>query len=49
MGRSVTQKLRQRIDMQEMDCPQGRVLVFHTPLGPRGDAIKYEGKGKNGV
>jgi ATP-dependent DNA helicase RecG len=40
---SLTQKLRQRIDIQEMDCSQGRVLVFHAPPRPRGDAIEYEG------
>ena len=39
----LTQKLRQRIDIQEMDCSQGRVLVFHAPPRPRGDAIEYEG------
>ena len=40
---SLAQKLRQRIDVQEMDCPQGRVLVFHAPSRPRGDAVEYEG------
>jgi ATP-dependent DNA helicase RecG len=40
---SLTQKLRQRIDIQEMELPQGRVLIFHVPARPRGDAIEYEG------
>ena len=40
---SFTQKLGQRIDIQEMDCPQGRVLVFHVPPRPCGDAIEYDG------
>lgn len=40
---SITQKLRLRIEIQEMQCPQGRVLVFHAPSRPRGDAIEYEG------
>src|SRR3990167_9088642 len=40
---SLTQKMHQRIDIQEMNCPQGRVLVFHAPPRPRGDAIEYEG------
>jgi ATP-dependent DNA helicase RecG len=40
---SLTQKLHQRIDIQEMDCSQRRVLVFHAPSRPRGDAIEYEG------
>jgi ATP-dependent DNA helicase RecG len=40
---SLTQKLRQRIDIQEMELPRGRVLIFHAPARPRGDAIEYEG------
>ncbi|MGB7978110.1 MAG: RNA-binding domain-containing protein [Chlamydiales bacterium] len=39
----LTQKLRLRVEVQEMECPQGRVLVFHVPPRPRGDAIEYEG------
>lgn len=40
---SLTQKLRQRIDVQEMNYPQGRVLIFHVSPRPRGDAVEYEG------
>ena len=40
---SLTQKLRLRIDIQEINCQQGRVLIFHAPPRPRGDAIEYEG------
>ena len=40
---SLTQKLRLRIDIQEINCQQGRVLIFHVPSRPRGDAIEYEG------
>jgi ATP-dependent DNA helicase RecG len=40
---SLAQKLRQRIDVEEVDSLQGRVLVFHAPPRPRGDAIEYEG------
>lgn len=39
----LTQKLRQRIEIQEMDFSPGRVLVFHVPSRPRGEAIEYEG------
>jgi ATP-dependent DNA helicase RecG len=40
---TLAQKLRQRIDLQEVNSPQGRVLIFHAPARPRGDAIEYEG------
>lgn len=40
---SLAQKLRQRIDIQEMAFPQGRVLIFYAPARPRGDSIEYEG------
>lgn len=39
---SLAQKLRQRIDIQEMEFPQGRVLIFHAPARPRGDAIEKD-------
>lgn len=40
---NLAQKLRQRIDVQEMEFRQERVLIFHAPARPRGDAIEYEG------
>ena len=40
---SLTQKLRQRIDIQEMTSPQGRILIFHIPPRPQGDAVEYDG------
>lgn len=40
---SLTQKLRLRIEICEMEYPQGRVLIFQVPPRPIGDAIEYEG------
>lgn len=40
---SLTQKLRQRVDVHEIYCSQRRVLIFHAHPRQRGDAIEYEG------
>lgn len=40
---SLTQKLHQRIDIQEISCLEGRMLIFQVSPRPRGDAIEYEG------
>ena len=38
------QKLKFRVDVQELNHPQGRVLVFHAPSRPTGDAYDYNGE-----
>ncbi|HJU82856.1 MAG TPA: ATP-binding protein [Holophagaceae bacterium] len=36
-------KLRFRVDVEELQHPEGRVLVFHIPPRPLGTAYTYEG------
>lgn len=37
------ERLHLRIDVQELQHPNGRVLVFHVPSRPRGVPIEYQG------
>jgi len=41
--RSLSEKLRLRVDFQEIRHPNGRVLVFEVPTRPIGIPIKYDG------
>lgn len=38
------QQLKFRVDVQELEHPQGRVLIFHIPSRPTGDAYDYKGE-----
>ena len=40
----IFQKLGFRVDIEEVNHPDGRVLVFHIPSRPRGTAYHFEGK-----
>ena len=40
----VLQKLRFRVDIEEVDHPEGRVLVFDIPPRPQGTAYDLDGK-----
>lgn len=37
-------KLRFRVEVEEVSHPDGRVLVFHVPSRPRGTAYSFEGQ-----
>ena len=40
----LTDRLRLRIDVEEINHPNGRVLVFHVPSRPIGTPVHYEGR-----
>lgn len=44
MSETVFNKLGFRVDIEEVDHPDGRVLVFHIPSRPRGSAFHLEGR-----
>jgi ATP-dependent DNA helicase RecG len=39
----IFQKLRFRVDITELQHPNGRVLIFEVPSRPMGQALEYEG------
>jgi ATP-dependent DNA helicase RecG len=39
----ILQKLRFRVDVEEISHPDGRVLVFHVPSRPLGTAYQFDG------
>lgn len=43
MAEKIFQKLGFRVDIEEVQHPEGRVLVFHIPSRPRGTAYDFEG------
>jgi len=40
----LTDRVRLRVDVEEIMHPQGRVLVFHVPSRPIGMPVHYEGR-----
>lgn len=44
LSHDLFQKLRVRIDVEELNHPIGRVLIFHIPAHPVGQPIKSNGK-----
>ncbi len=43
MEEKIFQKLRFRVEIEEVQHADGRVLVFHIPSRPPGTAYHYEG------
>lgn len=39
----IFEKLRFRVDVEELDHPDGRVVIFHIPSRPTGTAYQFEG------
>ena len=46
LSNELLQKLRIRIDVEELKYPEGRILIFHIPPHPQGQPIKSTGKYK---
>lgn len=46
LSHELLQKLRIRIDVEELILPEGRVLIFHIPPHPQGQPVKSTGKYK---
>ena len=46
LSNKLWQSLRIRVDVEEIQHPQGRVLIFHIPSRPRGKAIQSTGSYK---
>jgi ATP-dependent DNA helicase RecG len=44
LSHELLQKLKIRVDVEELHHPDGRVLIFHVPPHPPGQAIKSTGK-----
>lgn len=47
LSHELLQKLRIRIDVEELKHPEGRILIFHIPPHPQGQPIKSTGKYKH--
>lgn len=42
--RVILEQLRFRVDIEEINRPDGRVLIFHIPSRPLGVAVQYKGQ-----
>ncbi|MDP2682760.1 MAG: putative DNA binding domain-containing protein [Deltaproteobacteria bacterium] len=43
LSHELLQKLRIRVDVEELNHPEGRVLIFHIPSHPQGQPVKSTG------
>jgi ATP-dependent DNA helicase RecG len=46
LSNELLQKIKIRVDVEELKHPEGRVLIFHIPSHPLGQPVKYKGKYK---
>ena len=46
LSNELLQKIKIRVDVEELRHPEGRVLIFHIPSHPLGQPIKHKGKYK---
>src|SRR3989337_4064999 len=44
LSNELLQKLKIRVDVEELRHPDGRVLIFHIPPHPQGQVIRSSGK-----
>jgi len=46
LSNELLQKIKIRVDVEELKHPEGRILIFHIPSHPLGQPVKYKGKYK---